>query len=445
MSLVTAISGPHAAAAGYVTFLDCLAAYLDAQPEREEFSALVIVHLCNLNRINTSTGYRVGHELRRAFAGRVEAILRADDWMMPLTEDRLGVVLHHIRNSGHLTLAANRIALLAADLRCRSDRVPTLEVRAGAALHPEHGASAEKLLRSAELAVELAALQRTGNALYRPEISQLVIDNWGLESELGTALDNDEFAVVYQPKVRATTRRICGAEALLRWHSATLGPVPPVRFIPVAEASDRIDALTSFVLHSAARDAAGWPSAGEELSIAVNLSPVVIERGDIVASFEHVAAIWGIGLDRFTAEVTENGIVSTAGAALRVLGELRAAGVRVSIDDFGTGNSSLAYFKDIPADEVKIDKTFVAAMFESESNASLVQTIIDLAHGFGLQVVAEGVENGESADRLEALGCDVLQGYWFSKPLAQDELLRWLEANTADAGRPTGAALPAGC
>lgn len=435
MSLVTAISGPHAAASGYVTFLDCLAGYLGGQAEREHPAALLIVHLCNLNRINTSAGYRTGHDLRRAFAGEVEDILRGDDWMMPLTEDRLAVVLDRVHNSGHLMLAATRIARLAEQVEPADGPGPALQVRVGAALFPEHGRTAEKLLRCSELAIELAALQKTGNAIYRPEVSKVVIDNWGLEAELRTALDNDEFAVVYQPKIVAATRRPCGAEALLRWHNPTLGDVPPTRFIPVAEASDRMDALTHFVLHAAARDAAAWATAGGELSIAVNLSPAVIERGDVVASFERVAAIWGIGLERFTAEVTENGIVSTAGRALEVLGELRRAGIRVSIDDFGTGNSSLAYFKDIPADEVKIDKSFIAAMFESESNAALVRTIVDLAHGFGLQVVAEGVENAASADRLEALGCDVLQGYWLSAPLPHGELLHWLADNAAGVGR----------
>lgn len=428
MSLVTAISGPHAAASGYVTFLDCLAGYLEGRLEREHLSALLIVHLGNLNRINTSAGYRTGHELRRVLAGKVEDILRGEDWMMPLTEDRLAVVLDQVRNPGHLMLAANRISRLAGELPLHAQAGPSLEARVGGALFPEHGRSAEALLRCAELAVELAMLEKTGNAIYRPEASRLVTDTWGLEAELKTALDNDECAVVYQPKVDALTRSPCGAEALLRWHSKTFGPVSPAQFIPVAEASDCIEALTRFALHSAARDAAAWPSRTGDLTVAINLSPGVIECGDIVADFERAAAIWNIGLDRFVAEVTENGIVSTAGRALGVLGDLRSAGVRVSIDDFGTGNSSLAYFKDIPADELKIDKSFIAAMRESDANSSLVRTIIELAHGFGLAVVAEGVEDAESADHLQALGCDVLQGYLFSKPLVQDQFLHWLIA-----------------
>lgn len=429
--LVTAISGPHAAASGYVTFLDCLSGYLDGRLEREELSALLIVHLCNLSRINTSAGYRAGGELKRAFAGRIDRILRREDWMMPLTEDRVAVVLDGVRNGGHLLLAANRIARLAEEREPGQEAGASFEVRVGAALFPEHGRSAEEVLRCAELALELAALQKTASAIYQPDVSQ-VIDTWGIEAELRTALDKDELSVVYQPKVAASTRLPSGAEALLRWHNPKLGAVPPTQFIPVAEASGCIDALTSFALNSAARDAADWASAGHALPVAVNLSPEVIERGDIVASFEHAAAIWGVGLDRFVAEVTESGLVCAGGRGLETLAALRARGVRVSIDDFGTGNSSLAYFKDIPADEVKIDRSFVSAMLECESSMRLVQAIIDLAHGFGLEVVAEGVESAAGADRLEELGCDLLQGYWFSEPLARDAFRRWLASGAAE-------------
>jgi EAL domain-containing protein (putative c-di-GMP-specific phosphodiesterase class I)/GGDEF domain-containing protein len=435
--LVKAISGSHAPASGYVTFLDCLAGYLGGRAGREALSALLIVQLCNLNRINTSAGYRAGHELRLALAARVQDILRHEDWMMPLTEDRLAVVLDRVHNAGHLVLATNRIARLATELSAGHDPGPVFEIRVGAALFPEHGHSAEKLLRCAELALELAALQKTAHAIYRPELSGLVVDTWGLEAELRTALDRDEMHVVYQPQVDASTRVPCGAEVLLRWQNARLGTVPPARFIPVAEASDRIDALTSFALNSAARDAAEWAAAGIAVPVAVNLSPAVLERGDVVASFQHAAAIWGVGLDRFVAEVTENGIVSSGGRGLEALAGLRAAGVRVSIDDFGTGHSSLAYFKDLPADEVKIDRSFVAAMFDSESNTQLVRTIVDLAHAFGMVVVAEGVEDAQSADHLQALGCDVLQGYLFAEPLARGDFRRWLEAN---GGRERGGA-----
>jgi EAL domain-containing protein (putative c-di-GMP-specific phosphodiesterase class I)/GGDEF domain-containing protein len=428
MIRLPAVSGPYAAAAGYIPFLECLSGYLEGHRAQDESVSrgLIIVHLCNLGRINTSAGYRVAHQLRRRLANALTDMLRGDDWMMPLTEDRLGVILHSVMNTGHLLLAANRIGRIAADLPRLEPASPALEIRIGAALFPEHGESAEQLLCNGELAVELAALRRTPIAVFEPAASRLVTDHWGLEAEIDRGMENGEFSMAYQPKVDALTRKPQGAEALMRWDNPRLGPIPPSEFIPVAEASGRIDALTDFALHNAARDAMAWPSPDSRLTVAINLSPTVIERGDAVANFEHVAAIWGIGMERLTAEVTEDGIVSRAGAALGVLRELRDAGVRVSIDDFGTGNSSLAYFKDIPADELKIDKSFIAAMFETEANRRLVKTIIDLAHGFDLEVVAEGVETAYSADYLQELGCDVLQGYYFSRPLPQDEFVAFL-------------------
>jgi len=217
----------------------------------------------------------------------------------------------------------------------------------------------------------------------------------------------------------------------MRWFSPSLGQVSTERFIQIIEETDHIDALTNFALHSAARDLSEWAACAPELTVAVNLAPKVIEHGNIVSSFKHVAAIWGVSLDRFTAEVTENGIMSTAGAALDVLQALRDEGIRVSIDDFGTGNSSLAYFKDIPADEVKIDKSFVFKMLEDDSNHRLVKTIIDLAHSFDLKVVAEGVETADCVSELQKLGCDVLQGYYFAKPMPEREFFEYLKNNAA--------------
>ena len=200
------------------------------------------------------------------------------------------------------------------------------------------------------------------------------------------------------------------------------------------EGTDHIDAVTNFALHCAARNLSEWPACDSDLTVAINLSPCVIERGSCVARFEQVAAIWGVELSRFTAEVTENGIISAAGGGLDALQELRDAGITVSIDDFGTGNSSLAYFKSIPADELKVDKSFVFGMLESDANHRLVKTIIDLAHGFDLKVVAEGVESAEVVRELQNLGCDILQGYYFARPMKANDFVDFVTAS-ANASR----------
>lgn len=407
---------------GHVAFLCRLDEFLASRRRPGTQCGLVVIHLGNLHRINTTAGYRIGQALYRRFAVAVRDLLRENDWLAPLSDDRLGLVLDGVRNAGHLVLAATRVARIAAELAMPDEEAIGLEVLSGAALYPQHGDSAELLLRNGELALETARRERTAFALYRPEDSRELTEEWDLESELRTAIEKSELYLSYQPKIDARTMAPCGAEALLRWNNPQRGLVSPERFIGVAERSELIDALSDFTLHSAARDAAEWPLAPGPLNVAVNVSPATVEYGNVLAGVRHAAAIWGIDVERFTVEVTENGIIATGGAALEVLRQLREAGVRVSIDDFGTGNSSLAYFRDIPADEVKIDRSFVRSMTDHRSRR-LVKSIIDLAHGFDLAVVAEGVETAEAAEALTQQGCDVLQGYYFSKPVPQQQLL----------------------
>jgi predicted signal transduction protein with EAL and GGDEF domain len=412
--------------AGYLPFLARLDADLRKERRTGKTRGLLIVHISNLNRINTAAGYRSGQRLATGCAAEFESILRDCDWMMRLADDRYAIVLDRVRNSGHIILAANRVAQIAASLPAAVGAGAVPELTVGAAIFPEHGNTPELLLRSAELAVEAATRGHSSFALYRPDVSRQLTDDWDMESALSSGIGNDEFELYYQPLINARSLQPCGAEALMRWHNGRFGHVPPDRFIPLAEATGHIEALTNFAVHSAARDARAWQRQLPKVRVSVNLSPTVIEHGDIVTRFEQAAAIWGVGLDSLKAEVTENGIMSTGGAALRVLRELREAGVRVSIDDFGTGNSSLAYFKDIPADELKIDKSFVFAMLDDGPNDQLIQTIIDLAHGFDLKVVAEGVETERCAERLREFGCDVLQGYHYSRPLPRKEFIAWL-------------------
>ncbi len=426
MNVLAATSRSIVANKGYMKFLLGLADTVNEPREQEELTGLLVVQLSNLTKINTAIGYEAGHRASADFGMEIKKMLRSSDWMAALAKDRFAVVLGRIKNAGHLVLAANRIVRLAESVSVSDENTHQLDARVGASMFPDHGTSAEELLRNAELALETAAHNGSIFAIYQESKSQQLTEDWQIEAQLGVGIENNEFNLYYQPKIDARTLLPCGAEGLMRWHSASLGNVSTERFIRIVEQTDYIDAFTNLALHCAARDASEWPEHASRMSVAVNLPPKVIETGNVVASFQHVAAIWGVAIERFTAEVTENGIMETGGAALEVLQQLRDIGVHVSIDDFGTGNSSLAYFKDIPADEVKIDKSFVFGMLEDESSFRLVKTIIDLAHGFGKIVVAEGVETAECVAMLQQLGCDTLQGYYFSKPLPQQEFSRYL-------------------
>lgn len=431
--MTSALTGSRPTLPGhdYIAFLHELVEGLQTPRDTTGSTGLLVVHLTNLNRINATLGYRKGQQVSVDFAAQMQKLLRDTDWLTQISQDRYAVVLGRVKNSGHMVLAANRIAQIAARLPISDNSNMNLKIRVGAAMYPEQANRAEDLLRNAELAIETAACQGSTFAVFHLDDSQYLTDDWDIEAQIGIGLESNEFSLYYQPKVDALSRQPCGAEGLMRWHCPSLGEISTERFIQIVEDTDHIDALTNFALHSAARDLSAWAACAPDINVAVNLAPKVIEHGNVVSSFKHVAAIWGVALDRFTAEVTENGIMSTAGAALDVLQALRDEGVRVSIDDFGTGNSSLAYFKDIPADEVKIDKSFIFGMLEDDSNHRLVKTIIDLAHSFDLKVVAEGVENADCASKLQQLGCDVLQGYHFAKPMPEREFFEYLKNNDA--------------
>jgi len=247
----------------------------------------------------------------------------------------------------------------------------------------------------------------------------------GLENEIEAALERGEISMFYQPKLSAADRRPIGAEALMRWSSPSRGFVPPDVFIPVADGTGRMESLTWFGINAALRQLNEWPDRWGPLSVAVNVTPSLVEQADLEELLNSVKGLWDVPADQITIEVTENALMRPD-ESFAPLNALRETGARVSIDDFGTGYSSMAYFNSIPADELKIDKSFVTNMLEDGGYERVVRTIINLAHDFGLQVTAEGVEDHETADALAALGCDFLQGYYFSRPLPQPEFIAWL-------------------
>jgi EAL domain-containing protein (putative c-di-GMP-specific phosphodiesterase class I) len=242
------------------------------------------------------------------------------------------------------------------------------------------------------------------------------------ESELleamQTALKLGEFQLYYQPKVHAGYRTLIGAEALIRWHRKGHGVVGPDKFIDLAERNDIIKPITWWAIKSAVSTLARWP---KQLSIAVNICPRLLLENDILAVVNDALDIYGVEAARLNLEVTEKIMVDNQDIMLAQLSRLQEIGVKISIDDFGTGFSSLAYFRDLPVDEIKIDQSFVQRMLVSKVDQAIVKAVIDLAHNFSLKVVAEGVETIAIADRLTDMRCDILQGYVFDKPLPVDE------------------------
>ena len=255
-----------------------------------------------------------------------------------------------------------------------------------------------------------------------------------LEGELRHAIEENQFFLLYQPKIDIRSGRTIGVEALVRWQHPQRGTIPPDQFISLAEQTGSIKQLTLWVLKEALRQSRSWQKAGLEISVAVNLSVRSLQAPQLLDHIKGLLSTWGVVSSSLRLEITESIIMADPGLALEIITQLTAMGIRFSIDDFGTGYSSLSYLQRLPVDEIKIDKSFVMNMMADENSAAIVGSIIDLAHHLGLKVVAEGVENKDILDRLTSAGCDVAQGYLISRPISQADLVAWLENQDREMG-----------
>jgi EAL domain-containing protein (putative c-di-GMP-specific phosphodiesterase class I) len=265
-----------------------------------------------------------------------------------------------------------------------------------------------------------------GFELYSAEQDQHTASRLALAGELRQALEEGQLVLYYQPTIDCSTNQVKGVEALVRWLHPRRGLIPPDQFIPLAEQSGMINALTRFVLQAAIRQCRLWLDAGLQLTMSVNLSMRNLHEPHLPEALAEILAVEGVAADQLILEITESTIMADPNRALAVLQRLRALGVHMAIDDFGTGYSSMAYLKGLAVDALKIDKSFVQNLASDASDRAIVRSAVELGHNLGLQVVAEGVEDTDSYDQLVRLGCDLVQGYYMGRPMPIDDFERWL-------------------
>jgi EAL domain-containing protein (putative c-di-GMP-specific phosphodiesterase class I) len=314
----------------------------------------------------------------------------------------------------------------------------TLEVGVsiGVARFPRDGDDHHSLLRSADVAMYAAKEAHSGCKIYAAALDRHSVRRLSVLSEFRRALDCDEIVVYFQPIMHMGGTRVHGAEALVRWQHPELGLLPPSDFIPIVEQTGLIGPLTKHVLEQAIAHCAGWRRAGQELTVSANLSVRNLLDPEVPALIGHLLALYDLVPEALQLEITESMLMSDPDRSLVTLTRLAQLGVGLSVDDYGTGYSSLANLRRLPIDELKIDRSFVSPMLSDESDLIIVRSTINLGHDLGLKVVAEGVEDEATLMRLEGLGCDFAQGYHFSKPLAPDVFSRWigLPADVAASG-----------
>jgi diguanylate cyclase (GGDEF)-like protein/PAS domain S-box-containing protein len=388
--------------------------------------ALLFLDLDRFKEVNDTFGHHAGDLLLQEIGRRLPQVLRESDTVARLGGDEFAVILPEASASTAHIAAEKLLMALARPIVIEGYRLD-VGGSIGIALYPEHATDAVNLMRYADIAMYTAKRGGSGMALYSADADVHSPGRLALLSELRHALAANQLVLHYQPVVRFATGRATRVEALVRWQHPRYDLLPPDQFVPLAERTGLINELTRWVLAAGIGQCAAWQRQGLSTGLAVNLSARNLHDPELPETIADLLHQHGLPAASLKLELTESSIMADPDAALAVLQRLRSTGVRIAIDDFGTGYSSLAYLRRLPVDEIKIDKSFVLNMATNENDAVIVRSAIELAHALGLQVVAEGVEDAETWERLARLGCDAGQAYYVAHPMPAEEMVRWLQ------------------
>jgi diguanylate cyclase (GGDEF)-like protein len=377
-------------------------------------TALMIVDLDHFKEINDTLGHHIGDQVIEATAQRLSAALGANAMVSRLGGDEFAVLVPDIEPAAVLIVAHIALRALAAPLTADGVRID-VGASIGVAVAPEHGLTVATLLRRADVALYTAKEERNSVRLYSLDDDRNTVERLELLGDLREAIERGEVVVHYQPKVSALTGGVVGVEALARWEHPGRGLIMPDEFIGLAEHTGLLSLLTDCVLRNALADLRRWRTVEPTLTVAVNVAPAQLNDREFPESVWVALHRAGVPAAALTLEVTENGVMSS-GRVRQVLDDLRRMGVRLSIDDFGSGSTSLSYLGRLPLSELKIDKRFVIGLGDPVNHA-IVRSTIELGHNLGMQVVAEGVETLDVWRELQVLGCDYLQGYAIARPI----------------------------
>ncbi|GFE61246.1 EAL domain-containing protein [Geobacter sp. AOG2] len=402
--------------------LDRLEQALAAARREGHIVAVLLLDLDNFKIINDTYGHAIGDHLLKSVAQRLKSVVRSGDTIARLGGDEFVVVLTRIDRIENVVLVAEHILNHFTNPFIVDDKEFFVSPSIGLALYPNDDDSAAALLTKADTAMyHVKDKGRAGFQFFTTEMNTRVVDRMELEVGLRRALERGEFVIHYQPKVDLSTRRIQGMEALLRWNHPDRGLIPPNTFIPLAEESGLIIMIGEWVLRTVCEQHKKWQAEGlPPMTMAVNISARQFKQQDLVERIGAILAETGLEASVLELELTESYLMDNVSEAIAKLHALKGMGLGLSLDDFGTGYSSLGYLKQFPIDVVKIDKSFVDDILVNPDDATIVRTIILMAHNLNMTVVAEGVETEDQLDFLAAHNCEMVQGFYFSRPLAAD-------------------------
>lgn len=403
-----------------------LAKQCEAAKENQNSLGVMIIGLDRFKEINDTLGHPVGDRVLQLFGERLKYLLRSNDTVARLGSDEFAVALADSGREETVYIARKILEEMEHPFQIEQIHLYA-GCSIGVTLYPATSSSAEELTRHASIAMYAAKRHKSGYALYDHTLDIHSVHKLSLATDLRNAIQNDRLYLVFQPQQSLQSQRCSGVEVLLRWNHPFHGLVRPDEFVPIAEQTGLIHSLTTWVLENSFAQMAAWRKQQLDSGIvSINISVFNLQSPDFIATLQSKLNKWNIPPEKVMLEITETAMMADPVHAKTTLEQLNRLGVKLAIDDFGTGFSSLAYLKQLPVDELKIDKSFVIEMADDENDAVIVRSTIDLAHNLGLRVVAEGVETQEVMDLLVVLDCDVVQGFHLSKPLPAAEVVQWL-------------------
>lgn len=399
----------------------------NAQRSNSQVS-LLILDLNAFKDINDSLGHQVGDHLLILVSERLKLCIRDVDTLARLGGDEFAIILSETPRE-KAAFVAEKISRSLAQAFNIDGRKVSIGVSIGITAFPEDGTDSQQLLQQADIAMYTAKRDRLDFAYYDSKEDEYSLNRLALINDLRMALVENNLELYFQPQIDVKSQNPVGAEALLRWQHPEYGFIRPDKIIELAEDSGIINQLTNWVTDNAMKQCRKWHDSGYPITVSINLSIQNLKNKSLVDMVRQTMALHKLSGQDVVLEITENGMMTNPGRSIEVLEELHQMGVGLSVDDFGTGFSSLTYLQRLPVKEVKIDKSFVFDMNNSDNDATIVESIIDLGHNLGLRVVAEGVEDNDIYSKLEQLNCDLIQGFMISKPMPVNQFNSWLKAN----------------
>jgi diguanylate cyclase (GGDEF)-like protein len=415
-------------------FVERLKLTLDMAKRNHQQSALMLLDLDRFKLVNDTLGHQLGDELLIQVARRLKQCVREVDTVSRLGGDEFTVILGTIQSSENAASVATKILVALNAPFVLSEREVFVSVSIGITVFPVDGDSVNLLIKNADTAMYHAKESGRNNYQYFSDtMNKKMIDELEMETNLRQAFKNGEFSLNYQPQFALKTKKLIGAEVLVRWNHPTLGWISPAVFIPYAEKSNLIIALGEWVLRTACTQAVSWQKSGLKLQpMSVNLSGMQLKQPDLLYKVAQILEETQFPAQLLELELTEGVLMANVEETITTLNKLKDMGIRLSIDDFGTGYSSLSYLKRFPIDTLKIDQSFIREITTSSDDSAIASTIIAMAHNLRLNVIAEGVETIEQANILLDKECDDVQGYFFSRPLCESDFCQLLTKLQAD-------------